>query len=468
MPARPNNSTVTLFAVFLCWGTQVASAADYSNVGDGFTVALAGDVASGSPMLPIIQQKSPQLLALLRGVDLTVGNFENTAIDWHRYEGSPSAQSGGDWFIASADVPRDLKEIGFGLFGRANNHGTDWGVEGLALTNRLLEEAGLAHAGSGSSEHAARAPAFVNTQKGRVSLVAMASSYLPGSRAGDSRGLVPARPGISALQVTRTFLVSPERLASLADTRDAIARRLAKPVPPDRTVVELSGQRFSATTESGDAVDFRYEVDEADKQAVLRSVRQARRTSDLTVLSAHWHEPSNELDTPADFSIALAREAIDNGADAVLGHGPHLLRAIEIYKGRPIFYSLGNFSMMVSTMQPLPRDEFRETKMDPDTALDVEPLEYNLQRWSADPIRYDSVVPVLRYQDGEVAEIRVYPIVLGHGDRGPSKGVPRLATGEDARRILTKLQDLSRPYGTNIVAQGDVGVITLKAARGKR
>jgi poly-gamma-glutamate capsule biosynthesis protein CapA/YwtB (metallophosphatase superfamily) len=442
-------------------GAAVADSPVSPDADPEFTLALAGDVTSGSPMLPLIRQNSPGLLALLHGADLVFGNFENTAIDWHRYKGSPQAESGGDWFFGSADVPRDLKAIGFGLLSRANNHGTDWGVDGLLLTDTLLDEAGLVHAGSGTSERAARAPAFVSTAKARVALVATASSFLPEERAGDPRGLVPARPGISVLQVTRTILVSPRRLAELADLRDAIARRLRKPVPRARATVELLEQRFRASKNVGDSVDIQYEINHDDREAVLRSVRQAHRTADLTLLSVHWHEPSNELDTPADFSVSIAEAAIDSGADVVVGHGPHRLRGIQIYHGHPIFYSLGNFSMMLRTMQPLPRDEFRDTKLNADTALDIEPIEYNLKRWSSDPIYYDSVVPVLHYRDGRLIQIRLYPIVLGRDDPGISRGVPRLAHGADAHRILAKLRDLSKPFGTSIGAQGDVGVITI-------
>jgi poly-gamma-glutamate capsule biosynthesis protein CapA/YwtB (metallophosphatase superfamily) len=435
-----------------------------SGVADGFTLALAGDVAAGSPMLPLIQQRSPQLIALLHAVDLAFGNFENTAIDWSRYTGSPQAQSGGDWFLASAAVPRDLQELGFGLFSHANNHGTDWGVDGLLLTDKLLDEAGLVHAGSGTSERAARAPAFVSTAKARVALVATASTFLPESRAGDPRGLVPARPGISVLHVTQTILVSPARLQELADLRDAISRREGEPVKTDRKKVELLEDlepQFQASNDVGNGVDIRYDIDEADRQALLRSVRQAHRTADLTLLSVHWHEPGNYLETPADFAISMAHAAVENGADVVVGHGPHLLRGIEIYLGRPIFYSLGNFAMMLKTMQPLPRDEFRDTKLDADTSLDIEPLEYNRKRWSSEAFRYDSVLPVLRYSAGRVVEIRLYPLVLGYKDLGISQGVPRLAKGTDAQRILLKLQTLSQPYGTRIGIQGDLGVISL-------
>jgi poly-gamma-glutamate capsule biosynthesis protein CapA/YwtB (metallophosphatase superfamily) len=61
--------------------------------------------------------------------------------------------------------------------------------------------------------------------------------------------------------------------------------------------------------------------------------------------NAIWHSNQSELFMGEDRgnSVAFARAAIESGADTVVGHGPHVLRAIECYNGKPIFYSLGNF-----------------------------------------------------------------------------------------------------------------------------
>jgi poly-gamma-glutamate capsule biosynthesis protein CapA/YwtB (metallophosphatase superfamily) len=60
---------------------------------------------------------------------------------------------------------------------------------------------------------------------------------------------------------------------------------------------------------------------------------------------------------PPDFLVDLAHKAIDNGADAFVGHGIHLVRAIEIYRGKPIFYGLGEFFRMMDwTVYPTKPD----------------------------------------------------------------------------------------------------------------
>ncbi len=62
---------------------------------------------------------------------------------------------------------------------------------------------------------------------------------------------------------------------------------------------------------------------------------------DLIIANFHWGEEGS--DTPTDYQKKLARLAIDNGADLVIGHHPHILQGIEKYRGKYILYSLGNF-----------------------------------------------------------------------------------------------------------------------------
>ena len=63
---------------------------------------------------------------------------------------------------------------------------------------------------------------------------------------------------------------------------------------------------------------------------------------DFTVVSFHWSAEKRE--TPKDYQVYFAHLAIDSGADLILGHHPHVLQGIELYKNRLIAYSLGNFA----------------------------------------------------------------------------------------------------------------------------
>lgn len=74
---------------------------------------------------------------------------------------------------------------------------------------------------------------------------------------------------------------------------------------------------------------------------VQADIEKARPQADLVVVSFHWG--AELMTTAKDYQIALGRKAIDWGADLVLGHHPHVLQEIELYRGRLIAYSLGNF-----------------------------------------------------------------------------------------------------------------------------
>ena len=89
-------------------------------------------------------------------------------------------------------------------------------------------------------------------------------------------------------------------------------------------------------------------------EEVQAAIREADATHDLVLFSFHGGaEGSRARHVPGTVEVAwgerrgdvkaLARAAVDAGADLVLGHGPHVLRAMEVYKGRLIAYSLGNF-----------------------------------------------------------------------------------------------------------------------------
>lgn len=76
-------------------------------------------------------------------------------------------------------------------------------------------------------------------------------------------------------------------------------------------------------------------------EELLKEVQELKKDVDLIVLSIHWGiEGSSE---PKDQDLLLARKLIDGGVDLIMGHHPHVLQGIEIYKGKPILYSLGNF-----------------------------------------------------------------------------------------------------------------------------
>ncbi|MCG3172972.1 MAG: hypothetical protein GMKNLPBB_01144 [Myxococcota bacterium] len=71
-------------------------------------------------------------------------------------------------------------------------------------------------------------------------------------------------------------------------------------------------------------------------------IPKARREADLVLVSFHWG--AELMPSPKDYQKELARAAVGAGADAVLGHHPHVIQPVEYVEGKPVFYSLGNFA----------------------------------------------------------------------------------------------------------------------------
>ena len=161
------------------------------------------------------------------------------------------------------------------------------------------------------------------------------------------------------------------------------------------------------------------------------------------------------------FLETFARRAVDAGADAVIGHGPHELRGIEIYKGVPIFYSLGNFLFETETVAKQPYDAYVNKGMAPDTKIGAY-MDARSKNGTAGygvlPEIWFSVLAGWTMEDGRVKEIELYPISLGMDRPRSQKGVPVMTGDEEVLRYLAKL---SEPYGTKIEIQNGTGFIRL-------
>jgi len=226
------------------------------------------------------------------------------------------------------------------------------------------------------------------------------------------------------------------------------------------TEVELFGVRYKV----GDHRGFTYTIDPVDQREVLKSIRAAKQLSDFVVVTIHAHEPGNWSQQPADFLPAFAHAAIDAGADQFIGHGPHQLRGIEVYQGKPIFYSLGDFIFQLDLLAPVGSDLYEQYKMDATTATDAEfNAMWNTLTFTGD-VWYQSVVTTSRFEHGRLAEIRLQPIDLSYTARGADRGVPRIASAEVGAAILERLQRLSQPFGTQLAVEGGIGIIRPGAA----
>ncbi|MGB7411253.1 MAG: CapA family protein [Sphingopyxis granuli] len=414
-----------------------------------FSLAAVGDLIYLRPMLATLEKQAPEMLRILRGADVTFGNFETTALDLATFKGSPQAESGGTWMLADPGVPKDVAAMGIDIVGHANNHATDWGVEGMIETLKLLDAAKLVRAGTGRTMAEARAPAYYDGPQGRVALVSATTTFTPMTPAADPLGRVPGRPGANTIRSTEIGQVSEADLAVLARITGT------KPGAP----VRIKGRNFRAVDAPTTPMTIGYDLNQKDLAANLLAVRQAKQNGNFVVFSLHNHEPGNASQTPADFAPGLARQIIDAGADVYMGHGPHQLRGIEIYKGKPIFYSLGNFAMMNNSLDEVPADMFDQFGVTPGSVTTPELLQARNAKSFSDPNLYESVIATTHFRDGRLTEVRLYPIDLGVTATGAARGVPNMADAATGARILERLQRLSAPFGTRIDIVKGVGII---------
>jgi poly-gamma-glutamate capsule biosynthesis protein CapA/YwtB (metallophosphatase superfamily) len=429
-------------------------------VEDGFTFAAGGDLIGPNSTLGRAPDARLQAVARhFRAADLGFANVEGSLFDLASFRGWQAAETGGGYPIAPAAVARDLRALGITVVSKANNHATDWGTEGLVATLASLRAAGVAEAGAGMTLSQARAPVYLHTRRGVAALVDTASTFPPMSVAcppPNSRYGPSARgcPGISALHVREVHLLPQAQFDELRSLLSGL--RVTSPAQSWSGELDsvLAGQGkgdlFVGDTvfRGASSPGLTWEMDPDDFHAVIAGIHEARQHASFVLFSIHAHEitpyedPSqgddNSTARPASFEPILAHAAIDAGADAVIRNGPHVLGGIEIYKGKPIFYSLGSLFF-----------EFGGTRSYrvPGGML----LRFS-DAW------FQTAVPVVTYRHGEVSEIRLYPMSI-ESSHTPTDGRPRPAGPEEAYRILTRLQAMSAVYGTRMEIVNGVGII---------
>ncbi|WP_025038525.1 CapA family protein [Bradyrhizobium sp. DOA9] len=427
-----------------------------TNVTDGFTMVAVGDLIVSRPLTACGDASFAEIVKRLHEADVTFGNLETNIFDVRSFKGSP--QCGGPYHVSLPELGPDLKAMGFNILSYANNHAFDWGVDGMRETCRILAQNGITYAGVGENLAQAGAARFLETPRGRVALVSIAASFTPMSRACEPAGEAPGRPGLNALRLARSIVVPPEMLESLKRIRDSLPGFSSAGDNPNRVL--LAG----ATYKAGDRPGYSYAADNRDLNGILRNVRRGKQFADFCIATNHGHQPGNWSQEPPDYEQSLAHQLIDAGADAYVGHGPHQLRGIEIYKRRPIFYSLGNF-ITDDLRTPVGADMFAAYGKDPrlDTDAEVTVAEmargYETDVALSDPLFYESIISVSRFEQNQLAELRLYPIELGHSKRFANRGIPGRVTAQKARAILERLQKLSKPFGTRIAIEDEVGVI---------
>ncbi|HEV7136877.1 MAG TPA: CapA family protein [Steroidobacteraceae bacterium] len=414
-----------------------------------FRLVAIGDLLYSYPLAQSTDPKLRQVIQLLRGGDLTIGNREGVCFDLNTFKGH--AYGDGQVWCPPA-VVRDMQAIGVGMVSVANNHATDWGGEGLLDSLNLLDAAGIPYAGGGRNLAQARAAGFIETPKGRVALVSTASTFKANAGADDSFGEEPGRPGISILRTRTVEWVTAGQLAMIRRLATERATSLEPAPAPDATEVRFGDQLYRLAPQPG----LHYEMNLYDEAGLLQAVRAAKRQANLVIFTIHAHETAtgddDDTTAPPDFLIKLFHEAVDAGADEIIGGGLHSLRGIEIYKGRPILYGMGLFVLRPKIFA-LQETVLRKYPADP--SAPPEGRNHPPAAW------YDGLVAVTEFKGARAVAVRLYPLDLANASEPGARGVPHLAGPAKARRILAMLQRESAPFGTLIAIEGTVGLIRI-------
>ncbi|MCB5265046.1 MAG: CapA family protein [Candidatus Cloacimonetes bacterium] len=241
---------------------------------------------------------APTFSMLGGAADVTSANLEvvlaNTGIRHPTksvtYRGNPANVSG-------------LVFAGIDIVGLANNHTLDYGLPALQQTQTLLDANGILYSGAGANAYEANLPAFIN-RKG-LSIAFLRSS----DRTGQYNN---AQPFLHAGFDKFGFAyMTPYYIQKQIDAVEGVA---------DLKIVELhAGSEYSLEPGTDYGKNNPYLGDTQDEDYQYRS------------------------DIPHQWDRQIRQTAIDSGADLVVVHHPHIIHGLELYNGKVIAHSLGNF-----------------------------------------------------------------------------------------------------------------------------
>lgn len=459
------------------------------------SIAIAGECMVTRPFSSGKEPGFTQVWNWLREADCTYAHLE-TNLGVLSEVGAPArGDKLGSYFLCDPQIAHDLRWGGVDICSLAQNHSYDFGELGIAATIRRCEEAGLAHAGTGLNLEVAGAPTYLETAKGRVSLVSAATGNTSNEWATAPKGGFPGRAGVNPLRAFMKCKVDQTG----ADALRAVGRELGiLEERSERTVGHGGALRFSSDGEFGwrvprgeqatalaslfqesDGYAITSELHPDDLARNLRAVEEARTMSDVVIVAHHCSVAEGSRgDEPPQLMRDFAHACIDNGADIYVGHGWHKTLGIEIYKGKPILYGLGDFFAQSEFLSSVPYDAYEnwghDTERLPTLTPAADPLHPGME--AGKETWWSSAVIDLQIEKGEVRSLRLRPVECGRDvDSGavlrrpvggdPSRlltdGRPFRAEGANGDAVLDRYRQLSAKFGTSVEVSGGIGRIEI-------
>jgi hypothetical protein len=303
------------------------------------TFVGAGDV--------IIDREQPETVfrhvaGVLQSADIAYVNMEQVLSD----KGTPDPRQA---VYGSSKMIDAYTKTNIDVVSVATNHIGDWGTEALLDTLANLKTAGVAYCGAGANRAEAWKPAILERKGTKVGFLNFCTVHLPEYAATETT------PGLAALKVWTIY--------DRVDFQPA--------TPP--LVVSITHKD--------------------DLAALVEAVKNLKAQVDVVILCMHWGQHILPAVIP-DYCIEIGHAAVDAGADVVLGHHTHILKGIEVYKGKAIFYSLGNF---VLELGPHMRDHKHVGMLD---------KLYRVKSWHD---RRKTMIAKAVIEDGTIARVSYIP-----------------------------------------------------------
>ena len=344
------------------------------------SVAMVGDI--------FLQESLPdsselaEVIDVLKSADFAFGNLETPV--------STGGEPIEKWINMrmQPDLLDDVIRMGFQVLTLANNHMMDFGELGFVDTLTHFYQRNLTFVGAGLDIDLAWEAKILRKGDLDVAFLGAASTLGPLSAAG------PNRPGVAPIHVSESYAIDPPASMEQPGSAPFVMTR-AWQEDIDRAVAAI--------------------------ERVLYDV-------DLIVVAMHWGVPpfwrSRFQDGLADYQVEVGHALIDAGADVIVGHHPHSLQEVEIYHGKPIFYSLGNFVFHHN------RGPISDTPVSRNAPYAVTVYRRN-RKWS------ETVIVLADVNGGREVDFTLQPVLLN------AHGNPQLLAGDEARALIERLDTMS-------------------------
>jgi poly-gamma-glutamate synthesis protein (capsule biosynthesis protein) len=277
----------------------------------------------------------------------------------------------------------------------------------------------------------------------------------------------PGRPGINGIRLDEHFTVTPEELEFIKSFATKTGINVSKEITRKEGYypeladgeAEFGIYRFKA----GEKTKRHLTPNKADMARLEKAIYEASMQADYIMVSIHSHQITGELkEQVPDFLEEICHAAIDMGANAVIGHGPHLLRPVEVYKDSPIFYCLGDFVLELYSIEFAPEDFYEKQGLtSSDTVHDLlKKRSANFTRGLMEEARMmQTVIPYWETNGGKLTKLEFLPVELVKDGNKSEEGLPRIARD---RAFMDYFAKISAPYGVEMEYDEKSGVYTCK------